>query len=851
MKFTQRCGLLIRLLGALLGSLAVQCSIQATESFLSERNTEAPFCYLQGGTRDWPFLEQELPGHSRISFVAKRDGKVVARGNQLSFSGLEVLLNPREKLEIISQSDMPPVEFTLEVLLHLPDGQVESQHLSVRPAPPRRPISYLADFGDDLIRIFMDTRDGHWRPITKSGFDQYFRRCQAHGVLRLILWQSPFPYICDPKNYAPEHWGLYEKQTRAMLNSPQLIELINQLKRRGQSDPNWGLHIPWGWVRQLCALRLQRNLGLMISQSAAEHGIALTASFRPFETALTKYYEIPAFDTDGSFLWGFLPLATPTVNYLPKHTCFAHYRTILKEMENEAAGQIHAIEFNDVENATAFVNRFKQLHDNLKIVATNFPPLQDNSLILQRLADGNFTMRPFGEIKAQAKATRLVIKDYQLEQVDKSLKITDLDIPNDYRYLVLSNPMADEEVLEFSTLDPVRLWSKAGNRLGRENVFWVLDQSLDATDQTRVAGVPITGRDHTEFHATEASRKLLQNGPDRLPLRGHQLVIDLGATWSVEMMDLNRLAMRENAIKEMATLLKLPAFDELFINTRSHVSLAATKADGADGIRPLAHYSKNGKKIVSWLGIDRAYAPLSAASDPVLQAWSTTPESVENITTYQPGEWQEHCQSENSPFRWRYVRNREVAAGVHQFLMDLQQAFPDTRTRIVLPLPKKQTLATKDSLEKLLDANGKPYPRNYSSVWSTINHIRTIGEAMAMLRLDGLTAEPVLFGVRGLPDAAPLQLYLDQSFNDLHTNRGSGFRGPRSFFFEAQETLHATDPAAARGDRERIICELLAHPAKINEVILYEAADWLYKLPLDDADLCGHSFLDRCPSGEQ
>jgi hypothetical protein len=160
-------------------------------------------------------------------------------------------------------------------------------------------------------------------------------------------------------------------------------------------------------------------------------------------------------------------------------------------------------------------------------------------------------------------------------------------------------------------------------------------------------------------------------------------------------------------------------------------------------------------------------------------------------------------------------------------------------------------IATKDSLEKLLDANGKPYPRNYSSVWSTINHIRTIGEAMAMLRLDGLTAEPVLFGVRGLPDAAPLQLYLDQSFNDLHTNRGSGFRGPRSFFFEAQETLHATDPAAARGDRERIICELLAHPAKINEVILYEAADWLYKLPLDDADLCGHSFLDRCPSGEQ
>ncbi len=183
----------MRRFGAFLCCLTVQCSTQAAEAFLSERNTEAPFCYLQGGTRDWPFLEQALPDGSRISFVAKRDDKVMAQGERLVFSGLTIRLNPQENLEIISQPDMPPVEFTLEVSLHLPDGQVESQHLSVRPAPARRPISYLADFGDDLIRIFMDTRDGHWRPITKSGFDQYFRRCQAHGVDRLILWQSPFP----------------------------------------------------------------------------------------------------------------------------------------------------------------------------------------------------------------------------------------------------------------------------------------------------------------------------------------------------------------------------------------------------------------------------------------------------------------------------------------------------------------------------------------------------------------------------------------------------------------------------------------------------------------------------------
>ena len=113
---------------------------------------------------------------------------------------------------MISQAEIPTSEFTLEVSLSLPGGQTEIQQLRASASPPRRPISYLADFGDDLIRIFMDSRDGHWRPITKSGFDEYFRRCQAHGVQRLILWQSPFPYICDPSNYALEDWDRYQKQ---------------------------------------------------------------------------------------------------------------------------------------------------------------------------------------------------------------------------------------------------------------------------------------------------------------------------------------------------------------------------------------------------------------------------------------------------------------------------------------------------------------------------------------------------------------------------------------------------------------------------------------------------------------
>ena len=79
------------------------------------------------------------------------------------------------------------------------------------------------------------------------------------------------------------------------------------------------------------------------------------------------------------------------------------------------------------------------------------------------------------------------------------------------------------------------------------------------------------------------------------------------------------------------------------------------------------------------------------------------------------------------------------------------------------------------------------------------------------------------------------------------SNRGSSFQGPRSYFYEAQFTLRAKDRAAARREREEVICHLLAQKQDINEVILYEAADWTYYLPLSDPEICGHGFLDRCP----
>ena len=77
-------------------------------------------------------------------------------------------------------------------------------------------------------------------------------------------------------------------------------------------------------------------------------------------------------------------------------------------------------------------------------------------------------------------------------------------------------------------------------------------------------------------------------------------------------------------------------------------------------------------------------------------------------------------------------------------------------------------------------------------------------------------------------------------------NRGSSHRGPRSYFFEAPTTLRAPDLAVARREREAMICHLLAQRQDIRDVILYEAADWLYYLPFADTDLCGNGFLDRC-----
>ena len=110
---------------------------------------------------------------------------------------------------------------------------------------------------------------------------------------------------------------------------------------------------------------------------------------------------------------------------------------------------------------------------------------------------------------------------------------------------------------------------------------------------------------------------------------------------------------------------------------------------------------------------------------------------------------------------------------------------------------------------------------------------------MAMVDLKGLSVEPVFLGVRYAPDPGPLTAFVDRYVADLDANRGSSYRGPKSFFYEAQETLRAADKKAKGLRREAIIRGLLKRSA-IDEIILYEAADWTYYLPLS-----GHNYLDQ------
>lgn len=837
---------------------AVACRPSSAEDIkrelaLSERNLEVPFCYLRHGTRSWPILLRPLRKDEKITLSARHKDELLGNGEKLKLGDVAIAISAEGKLVVDAGSEKPdsaPLVIELDVTLRRDDAIVQTQRLTVRPAPPPRPLTYIADLVDDLIRIFGQPEAGRFKPLSKDGFDQYFRRLQAHGMTRLIVWHSPFPYFTRPEDHDPKDWQRYERQARAILECDELSQSLEKTR----SLPSWL------WLRFLMAMRLNREAGPMFARSAAEHGIALTASFRPFEPALTKYYDVPAFDADGNHLGGFLPLATPIVNSSQDQVGFAHYRVVLDRMGQRDMGLLSTLELPGLNEDTVadLLKRFGPT-GGFELRASRFAPIDPDSFVLVQQSSGDFQLQPFQKIRAQAEARREFLPGIRLKRVDATTaRLVGVDVPKDSRFLILTHTAApsDKPAIELDKEFPVQLRAKAGNRLNRETIYWTLDEATPAGRNTRIAGITSNGEFRSLFDACTSSINALLSHPQRIPLPGNAIVIDRGDPWSVELLDFQQPAARRMASTQLKSLFAMSpprgGYDEIFLSTRSHVDLAPTIADGEDGQKPLAHYYRTKRQYLHHLGLDKAYAPQSLAEAPRVRAAARTPESVERLTTWQDGEWRGSCQSPDSPFVWRQTRNAAVGDGVTQLLRDLERDFPGVRIRAIVP-PRESAI---DRIHKALDAmpapGGGTYGRDYyRRLWCSNNHSPATGEGMAMVDLRGTRIEPVFLGSGAYPtDRAPFEMFVREQIADLADNRGSTYRKPRSYFYEGQFTLRTADPADGRKQREAIIRHLLSHKDDIGEVLLYEAADWLYFLPLSDPDLCGHGFLDRKADAE-
>lgn len=817
----------------------------AVAAELDPHNTKAPFCFQVAGRRSWRITTDPLRDGERVHLQVVNSGQVVADGDTLEHAGLRISVSREGRLQVAAPAGSEEVA----LLLRLSVAGAEPQEVQLRAAPPARPISYIADLVDDLIHTFHDAGGKRFRPISQGAFDQYFRRLQAHGVHRLIVWHSPFPYFTRPADHEAEHWDRYAGQARAIVDSGELETAFQSVG----GLPNWM------WLRFILEMRLNPDAGPMFVRSAAEHGIALTASFRPFESALTKYYEVPTFDSDGRPLWGFLPLAVPAVNYAPETLCFGHYREILAAAGKPDMGLLGTIELPGVTNVDELVQQHGPA-GGFEVRASAFAPIASDSFVLVRQPAGGFELVRYETIRARDEAQQRMLPDLRLTiGADGIAQLTGVDVSSAERFLILTHPGAAKANLALDRQFPLRLRSRAGNRMHRETIYWVLDESAPGGKECRISGITPDGEYRAVFQANQNSISQLLPTEGPVPLAGNSIAIDLGAPWSVEMLDCEQPATRAMAVTQMRTLLQLeaagdpfagdatprPVYDELFINTRSHVDLAPSYADGVDGQMPIAHYYRTGRRYLHHLGLDKAYAPRSVAGTDSIRTAAMTTQSVEQITTWQDAEWRDPCQDPSSPFIWRLARNEGVGRGVTLLAQDFERAFPGLRIRAVVPPRQPAIERIQSALESMPDKDGVPYGRDYyQRLWCSNNHIPTIGEGMALIDLTGTRIEPVFLGSGGyLPEPAPFEMFVDEQIVDMADNHGSSFRGPRSYFFEAQFTLR--DPAA-REHRERMICELLGRQGEIGDVLLYEATDWLHTLPLDDPDYCSHAFTTRC-----
>lgn len=776
----------------------------AAEPQLSSRLTEVPFCYQCGARRTWPLLDHPLPAGYKLTLAPHQA------------EGLDISLTPANELAIQSRLPGDRAAFDLRIELRRRGTIVETRTITIRPAPSPRPVTYYADFGDDLINIFgaglgsgapsfhHELREGGatarrtpsrgpdgFIRYDKTGFDEYFRRLQCQRVNHEILWLYPFPFITDPTVYNARDWNLYHHQAEAIRRSPELTRTV--LASKSLTD--------WGLLRDQFALRTDARIHRALTESARQHGIQLAISYRPFEHGATKYYQLPAFHHDGEFLWMFQPLSSPTVNFRPAEVGFAHYRLLL-------AKRLARIELRTTADPAAFLRRFHAKRDNLRLYAAGFPPIQRDSFVLIQNPDATFRLAPFSEIATKADAHRREIRNFHVDYDPvRGLILTNIDIPIDATYLILENP-TNEDGPTLTHSRPARLFTEDGTELSRNANYFAFPESSPEFKATRIAGIRPDASSNAVFFATEASGTLLHRTGADPTLGPAVLVINRGEPYSREMIDYNQPEARRTVIRELKAILRYPAFNEIYLNTRSHTALTAELGDGPDGIQPIAAYRAQ-KKPASQLGIDLAYAPRTAA----LATLSPT-----DIAEPHPGEWKGPCQTPDCPHAWRLARNQAIAQGVRKLIDDIEAAFPNTRLRIVLP--EKAAVAAKAQAP----AGATPYTNNRN------NYIQNIGEGLLLMNLEGTRAEPVHLGVGPFVDGAVLTRFLDAA---------TAGRRPTGLMYEGQWTLK---DEAGRAARQRNMCLMLTHPG-INEVIVYEAADWAYRLPWD-----GFEFLGNCAS---
>ncbi|GIT28664.1 MAG: hypothetical protein Ct9H300mP1_07100 [Planctomycetaceae bacterium] len=400
---------------------------------------------------------------------------------------------------------------------------------------------------------------------------------------------------------------------------------------------------------------------------------------------------------------------------------------------------------------------------------------------------------------------------------DDSLRISGLKWPDGLRFLWLEAATDHGRRSRFRPSAPRQCGPQPATAWGG----WCSTGPWPVT--TRPRGTPASsasrfrGCTAPSSKGVEASHAaLLKTGKTLVPLEQHRLVIDRGADWSGEMVDFEQPRARQEALAEIATQMAEPAWDEIFINTRSHTQLAASTGDGLRGISSILEYRRRGGfsrgdqptgNHYTHLAIDRAAAPRGlAVHKPFLKriGQTGTASSIESITTWQTREWFDVCPEDDGRFPWRFHRSRAIARGVRRLLVDLERRFPKARIRVVIPPGGRVETAVRRGLKTMKRPEGGVYTADfYRHIWGSNNHIASIGEGLGTVDLSGLRVEPTFLGIRFAPPNGPLNLFLKHALDDLAENRGSRFRGPHSLVYEAQETLRAPYKENSRRNARR------------------------------------------------